>query len=127
MSKETSHYSSALKLLGELQAEEIRERLEENAREREALQILNRTALRLEKPKKPKIPLAFGPWVALRDLREGAIFETKDRGVRAVKSEYTYDGQGVCQCVLLESGEYVHFLHQNDEIVREIILPKREE
>jgi hypothetical protein len=55
----------------------------------------------------------------LGDLPKGAIFETVNGGIRAVKSEYVYpDGQ--CECVLLVSGEYAHFPDGNSEEVREI-------
>lgn len=60
-------------------------------------------------------------WVELRNLRCGAIFETKS-GIRAVKSEYHYSDVTQCECVLLESGEYAHFPLRNREPVREIVL-----
>ncbi|KKL55628.1 hypothetical protein LCGC14_2253500 [marine sediment metagenome] len=60
-------------------------------------------------------------WVKLIDLREGAIFETQ-KGTLAVKSEYLYSNKpdSQCQCILIASGEYAHFEHKNDELVREI-------
>ena len=61
-------------------------------------------------------------WVTLKEIRPGAVFCTL-RGEMAVKSEYTY-GDGVCQCVLLESGEYAHFPGRNNELVREIELSR---
>jgi len=66
-------------------------------------------------------------YIKLRDLRRGAVFETTN-GVRAVKSEYYYNSvwphkkETQYQCILLESGEFAHFLNNNDELVREIIL-----
>lgn len=69
-----------------------------------------------------------GDWMPLKELREGAIFETKD-GTRAVKSEYHYGDvpNHGCMCILLESGEYAHFGNtgaeaHNATIVREVIL-----
>ena len=58
-------------------------------------------------------------FVRLRNLRNGAIFETKD-GTKAVKSEYHYDNGSQCQCVLLESGEYAHFNDADETWVKEI-------
>lgn len=73
-------------------------------------------------------------WVPLGELREGAIFETRE-GARAVKSEYHYSNAGAIKCVLIESGEYAHFCQgglfndrerarkHNATMVREIVLP----
>ncbi len=62
-------------------------------------------------------------YVKLKNLRNGAIFITKD-GICAVKSEYRYSNENLeCECVLLESGEYAHFAHGNDEMVCEIPFP----
>lgn len=47
-------------------------------------------------------------WIRLYELPRGAVFETID-GTRAVKSEYGYDNNGGCQCIILASGEYAHF------------------
>lgn len=54
----------------------------------------------------------------LEALRPGAIFVTRD-GCYAVKSEYFYPN-GVCECVLLASGEYAHFKDGNRTLVREV-------
>lgn len=68
----------------------------------------------------------FGPWMKLRDLPDGALFENEG-GTRAVKSEYHDGSTWQCQCVLLASGEYAHFARGNDERVREVLLKKMEE
>lgn len=62
-------------------------------------------------------------WTTLNELRYGAIFVTHD-GTYAVKSEYRYsnDPQSQCLCILLESGEYAHFVDGNKTLVREIVL-----
>ena len=61
-------------------------------------------------------------YVRLINLRNGAIFETKD-GIKAVKSEYRYSNENLeCECILLASGEYAHFPHGNDEWVKEILV-----
>ena len=62
----------------------------------------------------------YAGWVPLKDLREGALFKTRG-GTYAVKSEYRYEN-GVCQCILLESGEYAHFKDGNETLVREVKL-----
>ena len=54
----------------------------------------------------PETPSMSNDWMTLGELREGAIFETRD-GIRAVKSEYRTDGK--CDCYLLASGEAAHF------------------
>lgn len=54
-------------------------------------------------------------WTTLRGLPVGAIFETRD-GVRAVKTEYHYPN-GNIESVLLESGEYAHFLDGDETLV----------
>ena len=67
-------------------------------------------------------------YVELRDLRNGAIFETENGGVRAVKSEYCYDSkwphnqETQCRCVLLDSGKYAHLPDKNNEMVKEITM-----
>lgn len=66
----------------------------------------------------PKDVLKFGEEVTLEDLRPGAIFVTP-QGNYAVKSEYHYPS-GVCQSVLLASGEYAHFEDGNATLVREV-------
>jgi len=59
-------------------------------------------------------------WVALGELREGAIFETKD-GIKAMKTEYhTFCGETQWNCYLLESGEAAHFPNKDSELVREL-------
>lgn len=59
-------------------------------------------------------------WIPLRDLREGAIFETKD-GIVAMKTEYqTFAGGTQCDCYLLSSGETAHFGNKDNELVREL-------
>lgn len=74
-----------------------------------------------------KVKLSNSVYTKLRDLPEGAIFETKD-GTKAVKSEYCYDSdwphskETQCICVLLASGKYAHFPNKNDELVREITI-----
>ena len=70
--------------------------------------------------------LMCGRWVELADLEPGALFETR-RGIRAVKSEYTYSNGSQCQCVLLGSGEYAHFANGNKEVVRPLYLIERRE
>ena len=68
-------------------------------------------------------------YTRLRNLREGAVFETKS-GIKAVKSEYVYSNHpdSQCQCILLASGEYAHFDKGNDEWVRELaLLPNPEQ
>lgn len=66
--------------------------------------------------------VAYGPWTTLGELREGAVFETRN-GVRAVKSEYRYGNDNPdCKCILLESGEYAHFPGRNAEPVREVVV-----
>lgn len=61
-------------------------------------------------------------FVRLENLRNGAIFVTKD-GIRAVKSEYRYSNENPeCECVLLASGEYAHFPSGNNEWVQEIVI-----
>jgi hypothetical protein len=60
-------------------------------------------------------------WMPLWQLRKGAIFETRS-GTRAVKSEYASGNQ--CECVLLASGEYAHFVKGNATEVREIEVPE---
>jgi hypothetical protein len=67
-----------------------------------------------------KDAFALGDEVKLWDLRPGAIFVTRD-GCYAVKSEYLYPN-GVCECVLLASGEYAHFEQGNRTLVREVRL-----
>lgn len=70
-------------------------------------------------------------YLELRDLRKGAIFETKS-GVRAVKSEYFYDSEWPHKketqylCVLLTSGEYAHFPNGNNELVKALTLKQEE-
>jgi len=59
-------------------------------------------------------------WVSLHELREGAIFETKD-GIKAMKTEYqTFNGGTQCDCYLLESGEAAHFPNKDGELVLEL-------
>jgi len=61
-------------------------------------------------------------FVRLINLRNGAVFQTKE-GTCAVKSEYRYSNENLeCECVLLESGEYAHFPNGNDEWVKEISI-----
>lgn len=74
-------------------------------------------------------PKAVGgdEWTALRDLREGAVFETR-AGIRAVKTEYhTFNDETQCDCYLLESGECAHFDDQDDTEVRELPYPSAPE
>ena len=56
--------------------------------------------------------------IHLKNLRNGALFITKD-GIRAIKSEYHYPN-GNSECILLESGEYGHFPKGDRELVMEI-------
>lgn len=60
-------------------------------------------------------------WIRLKDLRPGAIFKT-ETGTKAVKSEYMYSNKAdsQCQCILLKSGEYGHFIFKNETWVKEI-------
>ena len=59
-------------------------------------------------------------WIKLGELRNGAIFETRN-GVRAMKTEYhTFNQESQCDCYLLESGEAAHFENKDHEEVREI-------
>lgn len=61
-------------------------------------------------------------WTTLDKLRKGAIFEDQD-GVRAVKSEYHYSSSDLqWLCILLNSGEYAHFVDGNKTLVREVVL-----
>ncbi len=62
-------------------------------------------------------------WTTLGELRYGALFVTQE-GTMAVKSEYRYsnDPQAQCLCILLESGEYAHFVDGNKTLVREIVV-----
>ena len=55
-------------------------------------------------------------WVRLGDLLPGLIFATQN-GVLAVKSEYHNSWTGQCMCVLLQSGEYAHFLEGDETLV----------
>jgi len=55
-------------------------------------------------------------WVRLGDLPPGLIFATQN-GVLAVKSEYHNSWTGQCMCVLLQSGEYAHFLEGDETLV----------
>lgn len=67
--------------------------------------------------------ITTGPFISLRKLRHGAIFETTN-GIRAMKTEYrTFDGGKQCDCYLLASGEAAHFQNKDNEMVREIVLP----
>ena len=59
-------------------------------------------------------------WVHLKNLRNGAVFETRRDSIRAVKSEYFYESNGQSLCILLASGEFAHFPRGNAELVREI-------
>lgn len=62
-------------------------------------------------------------WVTLEDLPAGSLFETQD-GIKAVKSEYRYSNSNAQpQCILLESGEYAHFEHGADTLVRPTAEP----
>lgn len=64
-------------------------------------------------------------WVRLDDLRQGAIFETKD-GILAMKTEYhTFNDCAQCDCYLLASGEAAHFEHGDDELVRRIKVKRQ--
>lgn len=60
-------------------------------------------------------------WITLKNLRAGAIFETKD-GIRAVKSENRYGGRPDAQfeCIRLNNGSRTFFEEHNQERVREI-------
>lgn len=59
-------------------------------------------------------------WIPLRDLREGAIFETKD-DIVAMKTEYhTFASGTQCDCYLLNGGETAHFPNKDNELVREL-------
>jgi hypothetical protein len=63
-------------------------------------------------------------WIPLRDLLPGFVFVT-ERGTLAVKSEYHLTG-GKCMCILLQSGEYAHFEHGDDTLVRVVELKEME-
>jgi hypothetical protein len=65
-----------------------------------------------------KDALSFDKEVALKDLRNGAIFVTRD-GIYAVKTEY-HHLNGVCMCILLASGSCAEFKDGNLEPVREV-------
>lgn len=56
----------------------------------------------------------------LEELREGALFITKD-GTLAVKSQYRMSNNQ-CECILLSSGSYAHFERRNSEPVIEVDL-----
>ncbi len=61
-------------------------------------------------------------WTTLRELRPGAVFETRE-GIKAVKSEYRCSHQNLqFLCILLESGKYVHFPIKNATEVRQIFV-----
>jgi hypothetical protein len=63
--------------------------------------------------------LSFGEKeVALKDLRAGAIFVTRD-GIYAVKTEHHFLN-GISVCVSLANGEYAQFAGGNLEPVREV-------
>jgi hypothetical protein len=102
-------------------ADPIRHMLEDAARKAAPPDVAGTSPSELGK--RMLADVASIPWVKLGELREGALFETRE-GIRAVKSEYHYgnDPGSQCQCVLLESGEYAHFGNKNNEMVREIIL-----
>jgi hypothetical protein len=66
----------------------------------------------------------IGPWTTLGELRKGAIFQTRDSRILAVKSEYhTFDMGSQCNCYLLASGEAAHFRSGDKEVVREVFVP----
>jgi hypothetical protein len=66
--------------------------------------------------------MAADGWTTLGELPDGNLFEAhpedaNGQRVLAVKSEYHYPS-GVCECVLLASGEYAHFRRGNATRVR---------
>lgn len=56
--------------------------------------------------------------VQIKNLRNGALFVTKE-GTQAVKSEYFYP-DGNSECILLSSGEYAQFPKGDKTLVTEI-------
>jgi hypothetical protein len=65
-----------------------------------------------------KDALSFDKEVALKDLRNGAVFVSHD-GVYAVKSEHHFLN-GMSVCISLANGEYTQFKYGNLEMVREV-------
>jgi hypothetical protein len=70
------------------------------------------------------VVVVAGRRVRLGGLRPGSLFQT-DAGSRAVKSQYR--SNGVSECILLDSGEYLANLPQGDDtLVRELRLAEVE-
>jgi len=64
-------------------------------------------------------------WVVLHDLREGAIFETKD-GTKSMKTAYCRVG-GEYECYRLANGRRIYFGIGDLELVRELSEEEWEE
>ena len=58
-------------------------------------------------------------WIPLRDLREGAIFETKDGDV-AMKTAYYRENDGECDCYRVSNGQRIYYGYGDNELVHEL-------